>query len=108
MSNRYTRAVVLVAFLMLATWSDARAAAPDPPHSYYAYVCAESDDEVAVVRYGPGGLEVAKTVVVGSFPAETEGRHGIKVDPDGRHWYISIAHGLPFGSVQKFTTGTDE
>ncbi len=108
MSNRYTRAVVLVAFLMLATWSDARAAAPDPQHSYYAYVCAESDDEVAVVRYGPGGLEVVKTVVVGSFPAETEGPHGIKVDPDGRHWYVSIAHGLPFGSVQKFTTGTDE
>ena len=108
MSNRFAREVVLVVFLVLATWGDARAAAPDPPHSYYAYVCAESEDEVAIVRYGPGGLEVVKTVVVGSFPAETEGPHGIKVDPDGRHWYVSIAHGFPFGSVQKFTTGTDE
>ena len=84
-------------------------AAPDPPsRSYYVYVCAESEDEVAVVRYGPDGLEVVKTITVGSFPAETEGPHGIGVDPDGRHWYVSIAHGFPFGSVHKYETETDE
>ena len=84
-------------------------AGPDPPaRSYYAYVCAESEDEVALVRYGPRGLEVVRTVTVGSFPAETEGPHGIGLDPDGRHWYVSIAHGRPFGSVQKYQTGTDE
>ena len=63
---------------------------------------------MALVRYGPRGLEVVRTVTVGSFPAETEGPHGIGLDPDGRHWYVSIAHGLPFGSVQKYQTGTDE
>lgn len=85
------------------------AEAPDPPsRSYYVYVCAESDDEVAIVRYGPRGAEVVKTVTVGSFPAETEGPHGINVDPDGRHWYVSIAHGFPFGSVHKYETGSDE
>ena len=78
-----------------------------PPHSYYVYVCAESDDEVSVVRYGPGGVEVVKTVTVGSYPTETEGPHGITVSPDGRHWYVSIAHGFPFGSVHKYETGTD-
>ena len=84
-------------------------AAPDPPiRSYYAYVCAESEDEVALVRYGPEGLDVVKTIVVGSFPAETEGPHGIVLDPDGRHWYVSMAHGFPFGSVHKYTTDTDE
>ncbi len=83
--------------------------APDAPErSYYVYVCAESEDQVAVVRYGPNGLEVVKTVTVGSFPAETEGPHGIGVGPDGRYWYVSIAHGFPFGSVHKYETGTDE
>ena len=83
-------------------------AAPDPPtRSYYAYVCSESEDEVALVRYGPSGLEVVKTIVVGSFPAETEGPHGIGLDPDGRHWYVSLAHGFPFGSVHKYETDTD-
>ena len=84
------------------------AAAPDPPQrSYYVYVCAESDDQVAVVRYGPGGAAVVKTITVGRLPAENEGPHGITVDPDGRHWYVSIAHGFPYGSVHKYETGTD-
>ena len=83
--------------------------APDPPvRSYYVYVCAESDDQVALVRYGPSGIEVLKTIRVGSFPAENEGPHGINVDPNGQHWYVSIAHGFPFGSVHKYETGTDE
>lgn len=75
--------------------------------TYYVYVAAESDDEVSVVRYGPAGAEVVKTVTVGSYPAEIEGPHGLNVDPDGRHWYVSIAHGFPFGSVHKYETGTD-
>lgn len=83
-------------------------APPDPPtRSYYVYACAESDDQVALVRYGPGGAEVVRTIAVGSYPNEIEGPHGITVGPGGRFWYVSIAHGLPFGSVHKYETGTD-
>ena len=85
------------------------AGAPDPPQrSYYVYVAAESDDEVSIVRYGPGGAEVVKTITVGSFPAEVEGPHGLNVGPDGRYWYVSIAHGFPFGRVHKYETETDK
>ena len=102
-------AVLLVAVLLgaRAAPGSAEASPEPPPHSYYVYVCAESDDEVSVVRYGPGGVEVVKTVRVGSYPTETEGPHGITVSPDGRHWYVSIAHGFPFGSVHKYETGSD-
>ena len=103
--------VCLVVLLTIAAqgFSPAVGVAPDPPlRSYYVYVCAESDDQVALVRYGPNGVEVVKTIRVGSFPAENEGPHGINVDPDGRHWYVSIAHGFPFGSVHKYETGSDE
>ena len=100
---------LVTSFLALLAGPLARAAERDPiTRVYYAYVCAESEDEVALVRFGPGGLAVVKTVEVGSFPAEIEGPHGIRVDPDGRHWYVSIAHGLPFGSIQKYATGTDD
>ena len=92
---------------MLGVGTQATAAPDPPPRSYYVYVCSESEDEVALVRYGPGGLEVVKTIGVGSFPAETEGPHGIGIDSDGRHWYVSLAHGFPFGSVHKYETGTD-
>lgn len=86
---------------------DARARSV-PEQTYYFYVCAESDDEVALVRYGPGGLEVVKTINVGSYPTEIEGPHGITVDPNGRYWYVSIAHGFPYGSVHKYRTGSDD
>jgi DNA-binding beta-propeller fold protein YncE len=83
--------------------------APDPPsRTYFVYAAAESDDEVSIIRFGPTGAEVVKTIMVGSFPAEIEGPHGINVDPDGRYWYVSIAHGFPFGSVHKYETETDE
>ena len=76
--------------------------------SYYVYVASESDDEVAIVRYGLEGAELVKTISVGSFPAEVEGPHGLNVGPSGRYWYVSIAHGFPYGSVHKYETGTDE
>lgn len=79
-----------------------------PEHAYWAYVASESEDEVSLLRLGPAGLERVKVMTVGSFPAEIEGPHGIAVEPGGRHWYVSIAHGLPFGSVHKYATGTDE
>ena len=82
--------------------------APGSFRNYYVYVASESDDEVAVVRYGPAGAELVKTISVGSFPAEVEGPHGLNVGPDGRYWYVSIAHGFPYGSVHKYETGTDE
>jgi len=78
-----------------------------PERSYYVYVCAESDDEVAIVRYGPNGTEVVKTISVGLYQAETEAPHGINVDPNGQYWYVSLAHGFPFGSVHKYATDTN-
>lgn len=83
-------------------------AATGPPDShFYVYVCAESDDEVALVRYGPDGLHVVKTIAVGSLPMETEAPHGITVDPSGHHWYVTTAHGFPFGRLYKYETETD-
>jgi DNA-binding beta-propeller fold protein YncE len=79
-----------------------------PERDYWVYVCAESEDEVALVRFGPAGTTVEKTMAVGSFPADIEGPHGIAVTPNGRHWYVSISHGQPFGTIHKFRTGTDE
>ena len=74
-----------------------------PQRNYYLYVCAESDDVAEKIRFGPAGFEIIKSISVGAFPAETEGPHGISMSPDGRHWFLSIAHGMPFGSVHLTT-----
>lgn len=80
---------------------------PEPTKNYYVYACAESEDEVAIVQYGPSGAGVAQTVPVGSFPTEIEGPHGINISPDGLYWYVTLAHGNPFGTVHKYETGSN-
>ena len=82
--------------------------AQPPNRDYFAYVCAESEDIVYLVRFGPSGFDIVKEIPVGTFPAEIEGPHGINVAPDGRSWYVSVAHGQPFGTIHKFSTGDDE
>ncbi len=101
---------VFAALLLLVGAGVASAAAPpDPPRrNYFVYVCAESDDTVHLLRFGPGGFDEVDVIPVGAFPTETEGPHGINISPDGRHWYLSIAHGMPFGSVHKYETGTNQ
>ena len=109
LSVRRAVTAALTALAVAAPAAAAFAAAPEAPtRNYFVYVCAESDDTVHLIRFGPGGLEEVEKITVGSFPTETEGPHGIRISPDGRHWYLSIAHGMPFGSLHKYETGTNE
>ena len=78
------------------------------PNDYYVYVCAESEDEVALIKFDGREAVVEKTIPVGVWPLEIEGPHGITVSPDGEHWYLSMAHGMPYGHLYKYETGTDK
>ncbi len=77
---------------------------------YYVYVAAESDDEVSLIRYNAESetAEIVHTTEVGVFPAENEGPHGLTVSPDGKYWFVSIAHGMPYGQLWKYETGSNE
>jgi DNA-binding beta-propeller fold protein YncE len=92
----------LLVALLLAWPGDALA------QTYAAYVASESDDEVALVQFDGEALTVDETVSVGSLPVETEGAHGMTVAPDGEHWFVSIAHGKPYGRVVKYATDTNK
>ena len=83
--------------------------APDAPDaSYWVYVAAESEDQVALLRYDAGGeLTVEKTITAGWLPAEIEAPHGVFVDPAGTHWYLTLGHGFPNGQLVKYETGAD-
>lgn len=77
--------------------------------SYWVYVAAESEDEVALLRYDAGGeLAVEKTIHTGWLPAEIEAPHGVFVDPSGEYWYLTLGHGFPDGQLVKYETGTDK
>ena len=75
---------------------------------YYVYVASESEDEVALVRFDGQAAEVARRIPVGRWPTEMEGPHGLRVGPEGDYWYLSIAHGQPYGRVNKYRTGSNE
>ena len=94
---------ITLAAVLIAT------ALPDAAHAqqYYAYVASESTDEVALIRFDGSEATIEETIAVGTIPVETEGAHGMTVSPDGQHWFVSIAHGKPFGRVVKYETGTN-
>ena len=76
--------------------------------SYWVYVANESSDLVSRVRFDGETVVEEKAIEVGFHPADLDGAHGIAVSPNGRHWYVSIAHGQPYGQVWKMETGTDQ
>ena len=56
---------------------------------------------------GKKAIELKK-FSVGVWPAENEGPHGITIDPNGKYWYLSLAHGNPYGTLYKFSTETNK
>ena len=96
------------AAILVAAPVAGQSAGDRPTASYWVYVANESSDLVSLVRFGPDGLVEEKTIEVGRHPADIDGAHGLTVSPSGEHWYVSIAHGTPYGFVWKMTTGTDE
>jgi DNA-binding beta-propeller fold protein YncE len=96
-------------FLLLVAGLSVLTAGSALGQTYYTYVASESADEVALVRFDAEAetATVEGTVTVGYQPPETEGAHGMTVAPDGEHWFVSIAHGKPYGRVAKYETGTN-
>jgi DNA-binding beta-propeller fold protein YncE len=41
------------------------------------------------------------------MPSDIDGPHNITVAPDGKSYYVSVAHGTPFGSLWKLDVATD-
>ena len=72
-----------------------------PERDYIVLVASEAVDLITRVRFGPGaGPTLAKvegTTKVGINPMDPDGPHGVALSPDGRHYYVTTAHGVPFG-----------
>ncbi len=99
--------ILCITVVLTGASASVRAASDAVVKNYYVYVAAESDDAVYLLKLGPEGGQVVKRIPVGIYPTEIEGPHGVRISPDGRHWYVSIAHGKPYGYVFKYSTGDD-
>ena len=80
---------------------------PEPAADYLFFVASEGNDRIALMRFGKSGARVERDFRMGINPTELLGPHGIAVSPDGRHYYVTTAHGTPNGALWKYTTAGD-
>jgi DNA-binding beta-propeller fold protein YncE len=115
-AGRGLRAVAM--FVCVATVASAQPASTDafraphpasraPQKDYLFFVASEGNDYIALVRFGPQGARVERQFRMGTNPTELVGPHGLAVSPDGKHYYVSTAHGMPNGALWKFSTVGD-
>src|SRR5215217_7192198 len=95
-------ALVLIAFSPSFARSETK-----PEKDYLVYVLSEGADKIALVRFGPAGIKIDRQIDTGDMPIDIDGPHGIVLSPDRQFYYVTIAHGRPFGSVWKYSTKND-
>ena len=78
-----------------------------PLATYLVFVASEGNDHIGLVRWGPNGASFGRDHRIGINPTELLGPHGLAVSPDGKFYYVTSAHGTPYGAVWKFTTDRD-
>jgi YVTN family beta-propeller protein len=74
---------------------------------YRVGVVSESGDIVTWFKPTGSSLTLDRVVPVGLMPSDVDGPHNITVSPDGKSYYVSIAHGTPYGSLWKLTVAGD-
>ena len=102
---RISRCAIVVSFVLLTGAS--LHAQNKPDKDYRFYVLSEAADKIALVRFGPEGLTIDRQLDTGDMPIDIDGPHGIVISPDRQFYYVTIAHGRPFGSVWKYSTKND-
>lgn len=70
-------------------------------------VVSESGDIVTWLRPEGQKLVLDRVVPVGIMPADIDGPHHVAMAPDMKSYYVTIAHGVPFGSLWRFDVATD-
>lgn len=109
---------VAVLLLGCAQASPSRAQGPAPQassaanstggaFSYELGVTSESGDQITWIRPGRDTLTLGRVVPVGVMPADIDGPHNITMAPDGQSYYVSIAHGAPYGTLWRMDAETD-
>lgn len=100
----------VISWIVFVVFSGALAptfAQAKPSQDYLVYVLSEAADKISLVRFGPNGARVDHDLVTGAMPADLDGPHGLAISSDKQSYYVSLAHGRPFGSVWKYATKDD-
>jgi YVTN family beta-propeller protein len=80
---------------------------PAQAPSYRVVVVSESGDRATWLKPAGAALVPDRSVPIGVMPSDIDGPHNVTVAPDGQSYYITVAHGTPFGSLWKLSTSSD-
>ena len=97
----------LKAVLLAGLLGPAALVAQGADPGYRVGIVSESGDIVTWLRPGAASLVPDRVVPVGIMPADIDGPHNLAVAPDSRFYYMSIAHGTPYGSLWKMDARSD-
>ena len=90
--------------------STSQAQAPD--HDYTVLVASEAVDLITRITFGPGVgptlVKVEGTTKVGINPVDPDGPHGLGLSPNAQQYYVTTAHGVPYGYLWKIDAKTNE
>jgi|1185.fasta_scaffold04077_3 YVTN family beta-propeller protein len=75
--------------------------------TYRVAVVSESGDMATWLTPSGPRLTPERIVPIGVMPSDIDGPHNITVSADGKSYYITVAHGTPFGSLWKLDTKSD-
>ena len=104
----HARSLASLASLGMTCLLATTAAAQKPDRDYTVLVASEAVDLITRITFGPNGTKVDGTTKVGINPMDPDGPHGVALSPDGKHYYVSTAHGVPFGYLWKIDAKTNE
>jgi len=83
-------------------------AAQKPDRDYTVLVASEAVDLITRITFGPNGTKIDGTTKVGINPMDPDGPHGVGLAPDGKTYYVSTAHGVPYGYLWKIDAKTND
>ena len=88
------------------------ASAQKPERDYTVLVASEAVDLITRITFGPGAgptmAKVVETTKVGLNPMDPDGPHGLGLAPNGQFYYVSTAHGVPYGYLWKIDAKTND
>jgi hypothetical protein len=79
-----------------------------PAREYVVYVASEAADKLSVLRFDGSSFRIDRAFDIGSMPVDIDGPHGLAIGPDGKHFFVTIAHGQPNGTLWKYSAATYE
>jgi DNA-binding beta-propeller fold protein YncE len=80
--------------------------AAQAPPGYLVAVASEAADRISFIRFANGAGRVESEIATGIMPMAIDGPHGLSSSRDGRFFFVTLAHGQPYGMAIKYDAAT--